>query len=515
MSSHNEPVKPTPFEVASPSKSPPAQEPPPAPSGAWIVPTLVLLLALVAVVVFWLPGKFNLLSTDDATRVPDRQAAAMDLQISAQAPSTPNRSPSELPQATPWSDAQQARLRLAAQDVLAELLDLQFKLEEQGVKGWAPGAFADAAAQAGEGDILYRQQDYEEATEHYRASLAVLRELAEGLPQRHRDALDTAAQSIEKGDVASATESLRVAASIEPDDEELLLLQGRLQQLPEILTLLAQARKSESTGDLDAAAAALERARELDPLHRGTAQALDRVAADIRERDFQAAMSAGYTHLNAARFDAARESFKRADERKPGSAEAASALREVASAATAARLTELQRQGQAQQAREEWQAAVHTYEQALKIDGAVLFATQGLRASRERAQLDAQLREILDNPQRLAEQKIAAQSSDLLRHARQVSPQGKLLLSQIGQLDVLLQRARTPVPVSLRSDGATEVLLYKVARLGTFERHELKLRPGTYTAVGTRNGYRDVRIQFTVDFDGDLPPVTIACTEQI
>jgi hypothetical protein len=41
------------------------------------------------------------------------------------------------------------------------------------------------------------------------------------------------------------------------------------------------------------------------------------------------------------------------------------------------------------------------------------------------------------------------------------------------------------------------------------------LRPGTYTAVGTRNGYRDVRQTFTVKHDGAPPTVTIACTEPI
>ena len=54
-----------------------------------------------------------------------------------------------------------------------------------------------------------------------------------------------------------------------------------------------------------------------------------------------------------------------------------------------------------------------------------------------------------------------------------------------------------------------------MARLGLFNQHQLELRPGTYTAVGSRLGYRDVRVEFTVKPGSPTPAVTIACTETI
>jgi hypothetical protein len=54
-----------------------------------------------------------------------------------------------------------------------------------------------------------------------------------------------------------------------------------------------------------------------------------------------------------------------------------------------------------------------------------------------------------------------------------------------------------------------------VKRLGRFGQRELTLRPGSYTAVGTRNGYRDVRLSFTINHNSAPAPVTIACTEPI
>jgi hypothetical protein len=67
----------------------------------------------------------------------------------------------------------------------------------------------------------------------------------------------------------------------------------------------------------------------------------------------------------------------------------------------------------------------------------------------------------------------------------------------------------------LRSDEKTEVIVYKVARLGSFAERELTLRPGSYTALGTRAGYRDVRQTFTITADAAPAPVTVVCTEPI
>ena len=226
-------------------------------------------------------------------------------------------------------------------------------------------------------------------------------------------------------------------------------------------------------------------------------------------------MTEGYTALDANQFDSARKAFKRAAQLQPGSTEAASALQEVETAATAYRLAALQASGGRDEQAERWQQAVSAYESAQKIDPNVLFAREGLARSRDRARLDKQFRAAIDEPQRLSDAAVAKATEQMLLVARKITPRGPVLSGQIEQLERLLKQANTPITVALRSDLETEVTVYKVARLGKFDRHELRLRPGTYTAVGSRMGYRDVRQDFTVTHDGAPPIVTIACTEAI
>ncbi|MDH3266850.1 MAG: hypothetical protein OEM25_07790, partial [Gammaproteobacteria bacterium] len=61
----------------------------------------------------------------------------------------------------------------------------------------------------------------------------------------------------------------------------------------------------------------------------------------------------------------------------------------------------------------------------------------------------------------------------------------------------------------------TDVSIYKVGKLGSFETHQLDLRPGLYVAVGSRPGYRDVRLEFRVAPEIDMQPVVVRCEEAI
>ena len=99
--------------------------------------------------------------------------------------------------------------------------------------------------------------------------------------------------------------------------------------------------------------------------------------------------------------------------------------------------------------------------------------------------------------------------------ALDTAPSGPRLESQIARLEALLEQASTPVAVVLESDEYTDVVVYQVGRLGTFSRHELNLKPGAYTVVGSRDGYRDVRLRLIVHPGSSPKPLAVKCTERL
>jgi len=61
----------------------------------------------------------------------------------------------------------------------------------------------------------------------------------------------------------------------------------------------------------------------------------------------------------------------------------------------------------------------------------------------------------------------------------------------------------------------TTVKIFHVGVLGQFTSQQLELRPGTYTVVGSRPGYRDVRQTLTVKPGPQQQAVDIRCEESV
>jgi tetratricopeptide (TPR) repeat protein len=517
MSSHNDPLQPTPFDAVQPAPEPNsakrnADGAVPRSAPAWVLPALGGLVLLAVLVIFWLPNSLESVKSVPAPTTAETAGTAASGQ-----PATVAGKPSPTgADASPWSDAQAARLRKEAQEMLAQLLELQDTLQTHGVEQWARDAFADVATLAVDGDALYKTRQYAQATASYQQALMALQALQDAMPEELNKRLEAAAQAMEDGDKEAVLAELTIAALIEPSSSDIASLQQRAELLPQVLPLLEQAAAAETDGDLSQAQQLLQQAATLDPLHQRARSELQRITEKARSQDFNKAMSEGYSALNEGRFDTAKKAFLTAAALQQGSTEAASALQQVATAQTAQRLGTLNQRGQKNEQQEQWQKAVDDYEQAQKLDSSIVFASEGLQRSRERATLDQKLRNTIKAPQRLSDAAVAIDTAKQLQQAKQYRPRGPVLARQIDRLETLLQQANTTVTITLRSDKETEVFVNNVdSEASRFAERELSLRPGTYIVTGTRDGYHDVRPSFTIGHDSDPTSVTIICTDPI
>ncbi|MCH8060624.1 MAG: hypothetical protein IIA11_09225, partial [Proteobacteria bacterium] len=119
------------------------------------------------------------------------------------------------------------------------------------------------------------------------------------------------------------------------------------------------------------------------------------------------------------------------------------------------------------------------------------------------------------DPDSLSAPSIMHAATVLIVDITRMSRIGPRLGDQRDELSRLLKRAATPLTVQLVSDNVTDVSIYQVGKLGSFTTHELNLRPGTYVAVGSRPGFRDVRLEFRVGPEIELEPVVVRCEEAI
>ena len=234
-----------------------------------------------------------------------------------------------------------------------------------------------------------------------------------------------------------------------------------------------------------------------------------------RDPGFARAMSEGLAALDRGDYRAARGAFARAAAIRPDSPQSADGLARAETGARLATIRTLREQAAALETAEDWHTAAERYEAALELDPAVEFALDGAARGRRRAALDDRLEFHIANPARLSSGDVLEEAAEVLEQAREIASAGPRLKQQTRQLERLVTSFSTPVTATLESDELTEVVVYKVGRLGTFSRRVLSLRPGTYTVVGSRRGYRDVRRQLVVEPGVEPRPLAIRCEERI
>ncbi|MGJ8688602.1 MAG: tetratricopeptide repeat protein [Gammaproteobacteria bacterium] len=419
------------------------------------------------------------------------------------------------PALSPFDEAQRAKQRQAAQEVLASLLERQGALEILEVSVWASEQYDAAIEMARLGDESYRTQAFEEATMQYQRADDALAQLQTFAPEVLAQALEDGQQALADGNSVVAIEQFNLALVLAPDNSTAQIGLGRAQTLEQVEALLEQARDLRETLALEPALQRVQEAIALDGAHVSARTLASDLRVQIADRTFNRIMSEGFSALQSDNPDSAIAAFERALAMRPGSAQAQEAISQTQDQIAVAQITANRAAAEAFQQQERWADAVQEYEAALAIDGNIIFAVQGKDYASKRLQLDQLLQNALDQPERLADTAVYEQAAQVYYTGRNIEPAGERLEAQLQALEILLSKAQVPVEIQLVSDNSTQVTVYQVGELGMFNSRVLNLKPGKYVAVGTRAGYRDVRQEFEVGFDNNGAPVTVACTEEI
>lgn len=234
-----------------------------------------------------------------------------------------------------------------------------------------------------------------------------------------------------------------------------------------------------------------------------------------QEERFHRHLSGGLTAYHDKNYGLARSELTKARALKPNDREVQEAITLVEEAVRLQRLGDIQAKAAEAETLEDWAKASDLYADALALDGSLQFAGQGRERALERMELDKRLQFYLQKPEALESDESLARAAEVLTRADAVEPKGPRLNRQLEAFRHLVKEAQSQIRVTLVSDNLTEVSVYRVGRLGRFRAQELLLRPGRYTVVGTREGYKDVRQEILVK-PGEAPlRVTIACREKV
>jgi tetratricopeptide (TPR) repeat protein len=473
--------------------------------GLGVILALGLLLTVFVLVPAWLEGAPR--QTAGAAASPTASAPP---QASAQ-PTGTDGADDPLP---PYQQLQRQQAREQAQQELGRFVELQIELEtSMQVGAWGADAYREAKDLAAAGDQAFLEDRFQQSVERYQAATEHLVALIARGQKIFEDALDDGARALTARDQERAERAFALAGTIAPDDARVADGKARVSLIPEISTLMREARNHELADRWSDALQLYQQVRRLDPATGGLDEATARVAAGQRQARVQGLLSDGFSHLEQGRFDAARSAFREVLGLQPGNAVATGGLEQVTKRADVTRINDLRQQAERAEREERWRDAEALYAQVLAQDSTIAFAQAGRANANAQLRAQAALGSIIQNPDRLSSEKLYREAQAILARAEALEPRGRTLAGQIEDARSILDTYANPVPVLLRSDNRTQVTLSTVGALGSFNEKHLDLRPGAYTVIGSRDGCRDVREQIVVR--PNMNPVDIRCIEAL
>jgi tetratricopeptide (TPR) repeat protein len=388
-------------------------------------------------------------------------------------------------------------------------------LDARGAGVWGGADFAAAKTRAAESVGAREAGSLSLATKRLNEALNLLTDVEARADQNLASQLATGDKALAAGQPEVARYAYESASRIDPKNRRATEGLQRTKSLGGVLPLLADGENAEAAKDYARAIQDYSQALSLDPGNVRAKAGLDRAHASFGQDSYAKAVGTGFAALGAGRLDEARVAFEKARTVRPGGAEAQTGLQRVSMAQSARGYAGTRQKAASLEAEERWTDAFNEYSEALKIDPSLVFAQQGRARAAARADLSNSLQSLIDRPERLAAASVRAEAEMLLRRAAGADPSGPVLRSQIQRLQILLPQFDVPVRLEMVSDNATQVQIQRVGTFGTFSKREIELKPGKYTVVGTRPGFRDVRRDVTIAPGRDVQTISVSCVEPI
>ena len=408
-----------------------------------------------------------------------------------------------------------ARAKQDADDRRGPIEERLKKLAARAADQWGGEEFKRANEELAAGDKDYEAREYVTALEHFTAIEPLLTSLEKRAGEVLSAQLQAGATALQEGRSADAKSAFGLVVKIQPGNKVAEHGLKRANTLDEVLNLVAGAERMEKESNPVGAVEQFRKALALDAEAPRATDGIARIEAKFASDAFASTMARGYAALAKADYTGARSAFEAARRVRPSAPEIPQALRQIEQEQRTGVISAKLGVAQESEGQERWGDALKEYRAVVELDSTVAAAQEGIARVSPRAALNEQLELYLTQPERLFSQPVRAAARDTLARAASIAGPGPVLQKQMVTLKDWIARADVPVPVALQSDNVTQVTIYRVGPLGTFAERSLELVPGSYTVVGTRPGYRDVRREINVRPGAAPEPVVIRCEDRI
>jgi len=350
--------------------------------------------------------------------------------------------------------------------------------------------------------------EYELAARTYTEAVGPAEDLNARMEQVPDRLFPEAERAYARGEREEAVTLLEAVLAVDPEHGPAKALLPRAKNADRSFAMLERATGLADETQWGPAWVELNRLKELDPVFPGSEPLRKRVSEALAEEEFQEWITKAVLAVEQANLDEAETWLNKAASFRPDHPAVRDVREQVEELRVQRQVLNLREEALALEKEEKWAKAHEVWLRISALDP----HTPWVKAGKERTLKWKLVEEKLD---RGLKHPHSAQTAEWVEEFKEREGWPDGLEAKAEKLVRTWTRLQQPVPVVLRSDAETTVMISKVGKWKPFVEKQLELKPGEYVARGIRLGYRDVRVPFEVKPGQEKVEVKVVCVEGI
>lgn len=411
------------------------------------------------------------------------------------------------------------------ENIQIEWLLKKTEAEKNNTSQWASQEFNEAVQMSKQAEQFKQQDNYQQAENYYQQATQIISKTVAEKEQRRDELLQQAEHFLQNDDLIQAKQLFESALLIEPENDRTKKGLSRLKTRIEVNQLYQLALEQKDDKRMNKAISYLEQALLLERENKKTKEKLHELKEIQVQSTFNEIISFVLSAIDNNDLNKARNELAQAKKLKkndPAIKELENIINEKNRKLA---ISQLKKQADNQEANEQWQKALNSYKKIIDYDP----DTTGAKTNLQRVKNYINLNQLLDNivlkPQRLQNEKVLEKSKNNLiiikveleqkRKLMHPIEQTPKLLKKIALAEKIVNQASEKIILIIKSDNETDIVIYKVGKFGKLKEKKVILRPGQYTIVGSRPGYRDFRKKINISASDTSHTIDVQCQEKI
>jgi hypothetical protein len=328
-------------------------------------------------------------------------------------------------------------------------------------------------------------------------------------------AMQDAVQAFDNNQYEQAKSAISKAQMLDASSNEASALAERIEQLPEIASLVEQIEVAKVENNPQTELNLINKLLTLTPEREALKQRAEQLQTALNNQKFQSLIAQSYTAVEEGHIEVAKSALSQARNIYSNRTEISDVNTAIQQYEKNQRVQSYLSNAAQAESNDNWQAVKTNLEKVIQEIPNNKTATEKLAMANNILSLNKKIDEYLSSPYRLSNSQLADQARAAITDAAAYRNQSLSLTKQSRELETILTAVNQTVPVEVRSDNQTHIQVRGVGNVGVIDSKVIQLKPGQYTFEGKRQGFKSKLMEVTIPFDVSRYSLTLVCDEPI